>query len=158
MSKVILPKELFIEDTTSGGSTMARMALAVDPGDEEPQMTLPSDEMLRSQTVSLSAINIERHKKLKKELKKVEEAYNSEYELMYDRAQKGYLAQVKPILEAHSREIEEAKTRWCSVRDPKAVYDPADPCNQPPAVIPPVLPEFEFQFREEIDLAYLQEV
>jgi len=157
-AKVILPKELFIEDTTSGGSTMARMALAVDPGDEEPQMTLPSDEMLRSQTVSLSAINIERHKKLKKELKKVEEAYNSEYELMYDRAQKGYLAQVKPILEAHSREIEEAKTRWCSVRDPKAVYDPADPCNQPPAVIPPVLPEFEFQFREEIDLAYLQEV
>lgn len=156
-AKVILPKELFVEDAPSAGSNRARMALAADPGDEEPQMTLPSDEMLRLQTVSLSEINIERYKKLEKELKKVEEAYDREYELMHDRAQKSYLAQVKPILEAHSREVEEAKIRWCSVRDSKAVYDSADPCNQPPSVIPPVLPEFDFQFREEIDLTYLQE-
>lgn len=156
-AKVVLPKELFVDDAPSNGSTMSIMAREEGIADEEPQMTLPSEEMLRSQTISLSAINIERYKKLKKELKKVEEAYNKEYELMHDRAQQGYLAQVKPILEAHSKDVEESKTRWCSVRDPKAVYDPADPCNQPPAVMPPVLPEFEFQFREEIDLSYLQE-
>lgn len=43
------------------------------------------------------------------------------------------------------------------MRDPQIPYDPADPCNQPPVVPEPRLPRFEFEFRNEIDLEFLQE-
>lgn len=156
-AKVVLPKELFVENATSGSSPMAKMALAIEtPREDEPIMTMPSDEMLKHQAVTLANINIERHKNLKKELEKVEISYKNEYQKNYDRAQLAYQEEIRPILDAHEREVQEATTRWCGVRDPQVAYDPKDPCNQPPVIPQPRLPRFEFQFRDEIDFGFLE--
>lgn len=155
-AKVVLPKSLFVEESASGGTSMARMAVEAEAASDEPTMTLPSAEMEQYQAVSLANINIERHKTLKKELEIAESTYKKDYQKNYDRAQSSYQEEIKPILEEHDRAVQEATTRWCSVRDPQVPYDPADPCNQPPVVPEPRLPRFEFQFRDEIDLESLQ--
>lgn len=155
-AKVVLPKTLFVEESASGGTSMARMAVEALATGDEPIMTLPSAEMEQYQAVSLANINIERHKTLKKELEKVEGSYKKEYQKNYDRAQASYQDEIRPILEEHQRAVQEANMRWCSVRDPQIPYDPADPCNQPPVVPEPRLPRFEFEFRNEIDLEFLQ--
>lgn len=74
-AKVVLPKTLFVEESASGGTSMARMAVEALATGDEPIMTLPSAEMEQYQAVSLANINIERHKTLKKELEKVEGSY-----------------------------------------------------------------------------------
>lgn len=155
-AKVVLPKALFVEESASGGTAMARMAVEALATGDEPIMTLPSADMEQYQAVSLANINIERHKTLKKELEKVENSHKKEYQKNYERAQASYQDEIRPILQEHERAVQEANTRWCSVRDPQVPYNPADPCNQPPVVPEPRLPRFEFQFKDEIDLEFLQ--
>lgn len=158
-AKVVLPKELFIEGTSGTTAPMARLAIEAErPEEDEEFVSLPSEEMQRVQTVALSNINIERHKKLKKELQRAEQSYRKEYQDSFDRAQADYENEIKPILDTYNREVEAEKAKWCSIRDPKIPYDPTDPCNTPPVIQKPKLPEFRFEFRNEIDLEYLESV
>lgn len=155
-AKVVLPKQLFVENTSSA-PIVARMA-ARGESEEEAQMSLPNDEMRQFQAISLSNINIERQNKLKKELQKVEKAYKKEYQVSFEKEQLKYQAEIQPIIDDYHKNVEDAKTKWCSVRNPDVPFDAADPCNEPPVVPMPKLPAFNFKFRNEIDLEHLKSV
>ncbi|HEX8574880.1 MAG TPA: hypothetical protein VF677_01160 [Flavobacterium sp.] len=155
-AKVVLPKELFVEDNPTGNSSIARIASIKE--EDKPFVSLPSEAMRRAQAVSLSNINIGRHNKLKKELLKVEQNYRKEYQKNYKNAQAEYKQAVKPILEAYHSKVREEKAKWISARGLNAAYDPNNPYDKPATVPQPELPEFNFEFRNEIDLNYLQPV
>lgn len=151
-AKVVLPKELFVEDDAVN-TTVARIAAKEE---EEQFASLPSQEMKRVQTVSHSSANIERRKKLKKEIQKAEKIYRKEYQQAYEAALQQYQLDIKPIMDDYKTNLEAEKVKWCAIRDPKIPYDPNNPCDAPVLIPEPELPKFEFTFREEIDLDYME--
>ncbi|MDQ7960266.1 hypothetical protein [Flavobacterium lindanitolerans] len=146
-AKVVLPKELFVEDAAVLPTTPAGQTI-----------TLPGKEMKRVQTISKTNESIERHRKLKKEMEKVEKIYKRDYKIAYDNALKQYREDIKPILAAYEAALETEKQNWCSIRNPELPYNPNDPCDNPVKVPEPELPEFKFSFRDELDLGYLEGV
>ncbi|MBC8644512.1 hypothetical protein H9W95_11875 [Flavobacterium lindanitolerans] len=155
-AKVVLPKKLFVEDVPALPNTPLE-ARSVEEG-EEQTITLPSEEMKRVQAISQSNANIERHRKLKKELQKVEKIYNRDYKIAYDLALEQYEEDIKPILATYEAALEAERQNWCTVRDPQVPYNPNDPCDNPVSIPKPELPKFEFRFKDQLDLAYFQSV
>lgn len=155
-AKVVLPKKLFVEDVHALPNTPLA-ARSVEEG-EEQTITLPGEEMKRVQAISQSNANIERHRKLKKELQKVEKIYNRDYKIAYDLALEQYEEDIKPILATYEAALEAERQNWCTVRDPQVPYNPNDPCDNPVSVPKPELPKFEFRFKDQLDLVYFQSV
>lgn len=152
-AKVVLPRELFIEENDSNADE-SRLLRQTKP--EDVIESLPSSEMLRVQNVSNAQIKIEQYKILKKELEKLEKRYRKEYQKAFDAAEEEHEAKIKPILEKYNEEVQAKKESWCSVRDPKTTYDLNDPCNQLPVTPQPELPKFVFEFKNEMNLEDLQ--
>lgn len=64
----------------------------------------------------------------------------------------------KPCYEKYFTAVEEARKSYCSTVVPeKREYNPEDPCQQPPYVPAPIVPKFDFKFRDELSLKELQE-
>ncbi len=152
-AKVVLPRELFIEENDSNADE-SRLLRQTKP--EDVIESLPSSEMLRVQNVSNAQIKIEQYNILKKELEKLEKRYRKERQKAFEAAEKEHEANIKPILEKYNNEVKASKESWCSVRDPKVTYDLNDPCNQLPVIPQPELPKFVFEFKNEMNLEDLQ--
>lgn len=154
-AKVVLPKELFIEEEDTTTSSLAKATFR----EEDPEKvteSFPSTEMLRVQEASVAQIKIQKFKTLKKELEKLEKTYRREYQQAYESAEKDYQDKYRPDWEHYNEEVRAVKESFCSIRDPKATYDQNDPCNQLPVVPLPNIPKFEFQFKSEMNLEDLQ--
>lgn len=152
-AKVVLPKELFVEDQEAGTGTLAKVTAR---GDEQPVESSASAEMLRLQRAEVAQIKIQRINTLKKELEKAERKYRKEYQSAYQREEEIYQEKVKPVIDRYNQEVEAAKRSWCEVRDPKIPYDANNPCNEPPQIPFPKLPKFDFVFKSEMNLEDLQ--
>lgn len=150
-AKVILPKELFIEDTANQTGSAAR--LATDASYETP---FASPEMQRLELKSTLEAENTSYAKLQKELVRIEERYKKEYDAEYQKQYDAYQVEIKPLLDAYNAKVEEAKQAWCSVKDPNVAYNPNDPCQQPPSIPLPELPKFSFTFRDELDPVFLR--
>ncbi|HEU4496313.1 MAG TPA: hypothetical protein VFR70_04610, partial [Flavobacterium sp.] len=154
-AKVVLPKELFGEKTAavSGASRTSIENIKTAAG--QPIVSVPSEEMKQFVAASEAKINLDRYSKLKAELQKIEKSYRREYQESYDKAAEEHQARIEPIMEEYNRQMEQNRVTWCANRN-LIQFGANDPCNQPPAVPKPKLPKFEFKFRHELDLDYLQ--
>ncbi|HEX9981605.1 MAG TPA: carboxypeptidase-like regulatory domain-containing protein [Flavobacterium sp.] len=147
---VILPKELFVEDAaTSAGQTFKLSRIG------EVVFDYPGEKMQKQQALSLAALNSENYTNLQKELSKIEKSYTKERNAAYKAQFLNYEKAIKPAIDQYTADTEAVQNAWCSIR-PDADYNPADPCHQPPLPPKPVIPAFEFNFRTELDYAYLK--
>lgn len=145
-ARIVLPKELMMdEEPLPTSSVTSRMAA------EGPKETFPTEEMKKQQLISAAKMKLQRYEALKKNLSTVERLYKSEYRTAYKEQEESYQREVAPIIEQYKRELAESRDKYCEIRNPEVKYDPADPCQQIPAIPEPVLPKFDFQFRPEIE-------
>jgi len=150
-AKVVLPKSLFVDDIVDQTATVAKTIVA-----SKALVTTPTEQMVKQQVVAQAELENQKLTELSKQLKRVEKAYQKEYDIALESAEKNHQKEIKPILDQYTRDVEEAKQKWCSIKDPNVDYDPNDPCNQPNTVAQPELPEFEFSFRNQLDYKYLE--
>ncbi len=149
-ARVVLPKKLFVEGATEPMPTMLRGPETI-PG-------LASPFMQKMERVAVLQENNLALKKLQQELYQAEKVYRKKRDAEYESKLKQYQEDIKPLLDEYNEDVETARQQWCTVRDLNVPFDPNDPCNQPPAVPQPVIPEFTFVFIEEMDEDFLSEV
>ena len=150
LAKVVLPKELFIDNSSSSELNLNKGVLS------EVNFVTPILNNLEKKAIS--KVNIEVLTRLKAELGKAEKVYKKTYDKQLKKDFKDYQEDIKPILDEHNEAVELAKTTWCSTRPESTLpYDPTDPCLQPPKLAEPVIPEFEFTFMDELDEDFLEE-
>ncbi|WP_289043799.1 hypothetical protein [uncultured Olleya sp.] len=150
-AKVVLPKSLFVDDVVDQTATVAKTIVS-----SKALVTTPTEQMVKQQVVAQAELENQKLTELSKQLKRVEKAYQKEYDIALESAEKNHQKEIKPILDQYTKDVEEAKQKWCSIKDPNVDYDPNDPCNQPNTVAQPELPEFEFSFRNQLDYKYLE--
>ncbi|CAM4344097.1 hypothetical protein [Flavobacterium terrigena] len=151
LSKIVLPKLLFtdgidVEVNSGGGETSPPVIV----------MPVPPLQLQKQQVIANAEEQNTGLLKLKKELKRVELTHSKEYSVAYEAAQKDYKLTIDPILQQYNADLDAAKQDWCSVRNNEQPYNSEDPCNQPPKITEPILPEFEFTHPKPIDAAYLR--
>lgn len=151
-ARVVLPKVLFSEAET-GGANSEKEAFQRET---KPVATVPTSAMVKQQNIAQAELHNLQLSLLSKELKRAEKSYQKEKSSALEFAEKNYQKEIKPILDQYTKDVEEAKIRWCEIKDPNIDYDPIDPCNQPDTVPQPELPEFNFDFIKELDFEYLQ--
>lgn len=151
-AKVVLPKKLFVEGAadTEPMPTMLR-GLGTIP-------SLASPFMQKMERVAVLQENNLALKKLQQELYQAEKIYQKKRDAEYESKLKLYQEDIKPLLDEYNEDVETARQQWCTVRDLNVPFDPNDPCNQPPAVPQPVIPEFTFVFTEEMNEDFLSGV
>lgn len=143
-ARVVLPKELMLDENGISLSSVSRMA------EEGPKETFPTEEMKKQLEISSSKVMLSRYDELKKNLSIAEKQYSKEYQAAYQLQEETYQAEIAPIIAEYNAAVAAATSEYCEVRPPEQQYDPKDPCRQPREVPQPVLPKFEFSFRDEI--------
>lgn len=146
-AKVVLPKLLFV-DENDDASTSKVAAKEIT--------SVPTAAMLKQQSIARAELYNEELKQLAKELKRIEKVYIKDRKTALEKDKQAHQTTIQPLLDQYVKDVEAANQNWCNVKDPSVVYDPKDPCNRPPSVPEPVLPKFEFSFREELDYDFLE--
>jgi hypothetical protein len=144
-AKVVLPKELILDDNNITAITSSSRALS-----SEIMQTLPTDNMKRQQEISAAKAKLSRIELLNKNLSVIKKQYKKDYEIEFKIQNQAHQERIIPLLEEYEEAVAEAKQKYCSTRPPGTEYNPEDPCQQLPIVPFPRLPEFEFNFRDEI--------
>ncbi|WP_187695289.1 hypothetical protein [Chryseobacterium sp.] len=151
-ARIVLPKDLML-DGAAVGSNFQMMSRNPGIGDVPFLM----DDMKKQQAFSLANMQLRSLENLKKDISKMQKAYNKEFDSEYKSQEASYQETISPIIDEYNQKIEDAKTAYCDLREPAAEYDPADPCKQPQEIPFPNLPAFEFNFRDEVDMVSLSE-
>jgi hypothetical protein len=167
-TKIVLPKALFDEKDIPAPTPSRASARTAAPTiaastkkvvkEQLPVLTAPSEQMLSIQAISLAERTLEKNNTLKTALAKVEKDYDAEYRAAYKAAEAANQSLTKPILDNYQQEVDASNRAWYSKRDPNTPIDPNNPYDKPPLVLQPDLPKFEFEFKKQIDLNYLQTV
>lgn len=156
LAKVVLPKELFVEtDGTSNGS-IARIASKQSNENSKVYRSAPSTEMVKLRENHDAQIRITELSTLKKELQKAEKKFKKESKVEFDIQVAKHQEKVKLLNDQYYADVKDAKETWCALQDPNSTYDPEHPCNQPEEIQKPELPNFVFEFRNEMDLSFLE--
>ncbi|UHO38236.1 hypothetical protein H5J24_22210 [Chryseobacterium capnotolerans] len=145
-ARIVLPKELMMDEKSLPASNAASRMAA-----EGPQQTPPSEEMKKQQLISTAKVKLAKFEALKKSLSGLERKYRAEYQDAYKMREQEYQREIAPIIERYNAEVAANRERYCEIRKPEVKYDPTDPCQQLPMVPEPVLPPFDFNFRQEIE-------
>ena len=147
-ARLALPVELFLDDE------------AADPVVVEPTGTLTGTLPTPARQQALTAIAAEQANKnaaaLKKQITKLDKAYQKGYRDAYDTAYAQYQDTIAPTLAQYRADVEAKRKSFCGVRNTSLPYDENDPCQQPDLVPYPSLPEFRFTYEAEIDAATLE--
>lgn len=151
-ARVVLPKELFKEESTTSGSLIAKVA-----GSTQKTLPVPSIDLMKQINVSIADEANTSYKRLKSEIKSIEKIYNKKYTTDYDKAVTDHNKKVKPIMDQYYLDLEAERVQWCSTRPTDITYNEDDPCHQPALVKEPVLPEFIFSIHPQLDNTFLQE-
>ncbi|MFV0572184.1 MAG: carboxypeptidase-like regulatory domain-containing protein [Xanthomarina gelatinilytica] len=151
-AKIILPKILFIEDSSTNNSGSNNQPLVAIPA---KAVSFANPAMQRQEIVAALESDNKVFEKLKNELKKAEKAYKKAYKIEFDKQYKAHEAIIKPILDDYAKDVDDANNNWCNTKDPNITFDPNDPCSQPPKVKKPEIPELKFNFHEELDKDFL---
>jgi hypothetical protein len=151
-AKVVLPKSLFIEENNHTTISSNKMAFSQN----KVTKFYPEGEMQKQQIIAQNELQNEKLQNLGKELKTIEKVFKKEYNDALTLAEKDHQKRIKPILDQYKKDLDEAKQNWCEIKDPSIEYNPNDPCNQPPTIPTPDIPEFEFTFRDELDIKELE--
>lgn len=147
-ARIVLPKELMVDENSSVPSSQTNSVLA-------SSNSYPSDGMRAQQQVAFGKKMLDNLENLQKDVSKIKKAYNKGYQAEYKIQEAAYKREIAPILESYNAEVAAAKQAYCETRNQEIEYNPEDPCNHPVDIPLPVLPEFEFQFREEVEATNL---
>lgn len=150
LAKVVLPKEVFVEDLNTQQANSKRIQ-AINAS----EVPFASHTLQKLEKQAVAQENIDVLTKLQLELSVAENAYRKQYQEEYDLAYERYYQSIKKDLDTYYAQIETTKNQWCEIRNPNIVYDPSDPCQQMPKVPEPELPKFEFTFTKEMDSTFL---
>ena len=151
LAKVVLPVELFEEDTTIGNNTSTQKNAQLD---KELIEFIPQ-ELLEAKEIAEAKIATENVEFLLSELKRVEQNHSETYEEAYNRELKNYQEQIRPTIVEYQKKYKEEQRKLCEAPKDEN-YDPNDICNQP-NIDYPELPEFIFNFSQEPEIKSLQE-
>ncbi|WP_185095012.1 hypothetical protein [Chryseobacterium taiwanense] len=143
-ARIVLPKELMLDENPSLSQITSRIA------DNAVRESFPTEEMKQQQEISTAKIKLNRIESLKKNLIVVEKQYNKEYQAEYKIQNTAHQATIEPLIQEYNEAVEAARTEYCEVRPSETEYNPEDPCQQPRAIPFPKLPDFEFNFRDEV--------
>lgn len=140
LAKVVLPVELFEEDTTPANNTTTQKVAER----EKELIGFVPQELLEAKEVAEAKITAENAEFLLSELKRIEQSHYETYEEAYNRELKAYQEQIKPTIVDYQKRYKEAQRRLCE-KPKDENYNPDDICNQPDVEYPE-LPEFVFNF------------
>ncbi|MDQ0592022.1 hypothetical protein QFZ37_000391 [Chryseobacterium ginsenosidimutans] len=143
-ARIVLPKEMMMDENSSISFNSSRIV------GNQVKETFPSEEMKKQQEISTAKTKLKRIESLKKNLGFTEKQYNKEYQAEYKVQNESYQRQITPIIDEYNAAVAAAKEEYCGIRPPGTEYDPKDPCQQPKEVPYPLLPKFEFNFRDEV--------
>lgn len=141
-AKVVLPKEVFggITGVTATGS----------PGvTSSGKLTPPSSFIKQQQAITAAGQNKAVYNDVIKTLSAIEKTYSAEYQSAYEAAYKTYRQNIASTLEQYKQDQQSGLNSWCSTRNNTNPYNPEDPCNKPPYIPFPTLPDFNFSFEPE---------
>lgn len=151
-ARIVLPKDMMLDNNQVGSNfQLASRELPTNTP------SYASEEMQKQQAVSLANMKLKGFENLKKDLSKMRKEYNKEYQSESKRQEAAYQEEIRPIIEEYNQQVEDERVRYCGIKDPNLEYNPEDPCHQPKRIPAPNLPPFEFNFRDEVDLASLSE-
>ena len=153
IAKVVLPKEVFIDEKNTASVTANKSGEATTN-----EILFASQNLQILENRAIAEENKKMLQNLKNELAQAELLHKKEYDLQYKSAYDKHKILIKPILDAYNKEVEAKKISWCSNQDPTKPLDPLNPCNQPPIVPYPELPDFDFPYEETIDKDFLLDV
>ncbi len=99
---VVLPKELFLEDSENSGNAKTGLQNAVAA---KPMQQAATPSMKQAQAVLAAKQFNEKYDSLKKEIENAEKDYRKAYEAAYNTAYKAYQAVIKPTVEKYVEDI-----------------------------------------------------
>lgn len=164
-AKVVIPESLFIDSVSVDNQVTAFTVEHSAVGSNDPisgdgiqniiennnaTTYLPTESVLKRQKVAVAVYEKEQLESLKKELVKTQTLYNKQYTKAYDLAAKDYQNLIKPIYDAYEHQllqVEATFTEEMTEASKKLALS---------QVAKPALPDFEFEFRAERDVAFLQ--
>lgn len=147
-ARIVLPRDLMMDAPDALPIGIASRTASLE---SSGQTTTPSLSMQKQQKVQESKALLQNFEILKKEISLMEKRYQKEYQFAYTEAEQAYQSEIQPTIDNYNRDVENARRRYCEIRNPELPYDPKDPCNKPEDVPYPNLPKFDFQFRPEIE-------
>lgn len=169
-AKVVLPKELFKKKTnTSIGLNASRMA-----AESKTEKVFYDDKELKFAQATIEHLA---NQNLLKTLTKLETTYKKEYKQAYDKSYTNHLKQVKPLQLEYQNSLKQVEAKK-TVMEERVKYLSKLSLTNPELfeknpelreelaslnkelldlyIAPPNFPEFSFNFRPEIDPAYLE--
>ncbi|WP_336690274.1 MULTISPECIES: hypothetical protein [unclassified Chryseobacterium] len=147
-AKVVLPKELFKVNNSASAAASGTSRMADQPVVAAPKVAYNDKNMKFAE----AKIQLQANEKLQGSLEKLEKAYQKEYQDAYKEALANYEREAAPAKKEYQRRVSELEFRRQRILESgnkeelmKLEYIPA-----------PELPEFNFEFRPEIDAAAIE--
>ena len=171
-AKVVLPKELFKVNNSASAAASGTSRMADQPVVAAPKVAYNDKNMKFAE----AKINLQANEKLQDSLEKLEKAYQKEYQDAYKEALAGYERKVAPARKEYQNQLEELASRkkmaesriaYLSkmniahpelfMKDENSQEELRKLNEEMVRTIPaPELPEFNFEFRPEIDAAAIE--
>ncbi|PZU91641.1 MAG: hypothetical protein DI529_00295 [Chryseobacterium sp.] len=166
-AKVVLPESLFIDSVPVGEQTTVFTVGSSAVGSNDPISSgtsgdissnnavqnvsyFPDESVLKRQKVAVALYEKKQLDDLKKELTKAQTLYNKQYTKAYDLASKDYQALIKPLYDSYEQNLLEVEATFTEEMTEAAKKLALS------QVAKPEIPDFEFEFRAERDVAFLQ--
>ncbi|MDF2933170.1 MAG: hypothetical protein K0R36_2501 [Chryseobacterium sp.] len=149
-AKVVMPKELFVEEEISGSSTASRIA-----SPETSELSQKTQERIKTDAqrdlvVTQALLKKEQLEKLNKELEKIQKSYHNTHSKDYQAAYDRYMAEYQYQREESARILEEINyliEQKASEEEIRKLYERLKELEFPP---------FEFSSQNEINIYELQ--
>lgn len=171
-AKVVLPKELFKVNNAASSTASGTSRMADQPVVIAPKVVYNEKNMKFAE----AKINLQANEKLQDSLEKLEKAYQKEYQDAYKEALANYEREVAPARKEYQKQLEELASRkkiaesrinYLSkmsiahpelfVKDENSQEELRKLNEEIVRTVPaPELPEFNFEFRSEIDAAAIE--
>lgn len=146
-ARVVIPRELMLDTPDANPIGITSKMEEKESG----EVTSPSSYMEKQQNIQEAQALLKRYEVLTKEISLIENSYKKEYTREYKASEEKHNESNQSILDEYYARVEEARRKYCEIRNPELPYDPEDPCNKPEEIPYPKLPKFEFSFRPEVD-------
>ncbi len=144
---VTLPPSLF--------DTLAEVS-APTPGDLTARPAIPSASLRKKLIVTEEQLRLTTLEVVREALVDAQADHQLTSEAAYQDAEKQYQTTVAQLWEDYRQQKEQARASYCSSTNLPREYNPNDPCQQPPYVPEPTIPDFSFTYDAEVTPTKLQ--
>ena len=149
-ARVVLPISLFEEEEIVANTTATKIG-----NSQKETVVFANKELLDAQETAISKVKIEDYETVIDEVQKVSKKFQKQKQAEFLKQEKSYQEKIKPIIKEYQTQYNSLKREMCKLPRPEN-YDPNDFCNQPDIEYPE-LPEFIFEFQNEVQSNFLQE-